>query len=157
MVRCNSVAAVVLCRFAKIACALSLIEELLVEEVLEMERIEQQHIQNQIAEYEQWAHNSNEVDDSYIPCPLCQGQQGLIAAVDANQTFMCGNHMMGICDFRVASSGLSLQQLCDRFRNVYDRHGRECEGELTFGVEKCPSNSRVVAKCSCCDLNVTVL
>ena len=132
------------------------------EEALELERIEQEkQMEDQIAEYEKWANDGNDVEHScesqFIPCPLCQGLQGLIATADANQSFVCSNHRIGICNFRIASHGLSLQQLFHRFRNVYDYHGLECPGVPTFHVENCFSNSKLVATCSSCELNATVL
>lgn len=128
--------------------------------------MDKQQMEHQIADYEKWVHDDNDVDDAImsssqdecIPCPLCQG--GLISSVKSSpqSSFVCSNYRIGTCHFHTESYGLSLPQLFDRFRSVYDTHGLECPGQLTFGLENRSSdNAELMAVCNCCNLHVAVM
>lgn len=135
----------------------SCVIEARVEEVMEemelCERLNAQHIEDQIAEFEDW--EASRLNDLVL-CPVCKNAN-LIPLSEYG--LVCPNHVNGWCSLRLERSEeiILLSNLRERLRTAYEVHSCTCSGPLEFATRESYNGVILVATCSMCDSNVSIL
>lgn len=121
----------------------------LVEEMERSIELEEQYLIDQLFEYEQWQSSGSAV----VFCPMCH--QGKLLENEATDLIVCSNTMDGSCSFRLYTE-LSLYELSERLRLVYEEHGSVCrelpqvfqmdDDSLAAVCLKCGTNRSIVGE-----------
>ena len=123
------------------------------EEIELCERLNAQHIEEQIAEFEDW--EASRVNDLVL-CPICKSDNLLSLS---EHVVVCPNQIKGSCSLRLERSDeiILLSDLRERLQTVYEVHSCTCSGPLEFAVRESNNWVILVATCSICDSNVSIV
>lgn len=127
------------------------------EEAELCEQLNRQHLEGQIAEYQNWEHQSCG-EETLVLCPLCK-EANLMQLSPCGVA--CPNNMNGSCALRLerSSETIPLSSLRERLGTAYEMHASSCASPMEFHLENQGDqgdNWTLVATCHTCDTSTFV-